>query len=137
LARLSGPARFLSDDGICLRRTAEGIRIFATPFVQQDVEPFFKKRSGELSAPLEGLYFLKKGEDHGIEQKPRPQALGEILHNLTHFFRWFPEQACRQAFSISSDIVMSAGPKVLRFSKDAGFWDAIIQAGNRADSTTD
>jgi hypothetical protein len=126
LVRLTGPDSALSDDGVCIRRRGDDLHVFGIPFFQFEASEEDRRRIATASAPLGGLYFLRKGGPHRVERRNGPEALGEILHNLIHFFRWFPDGTCRLAFEIASRLVQTAGARFLHFSRDGGFWNVII-----------
>jgi hypothetical protein len=126
LARLAGPDSALSDDGVCVRRLGDTYHVSGIPFYQFEATEETRRRIATETAPLGGLFFLRKGGPHRVEHRPGPEALGEILHNLIHFFRWFPDETCRLAFGIASGLVQAAGARRLHFSRDRGFWDVII-----------
>ncbi len=125
IARLTG-GDALSDDGIVVRRSSRGFAVSAVPFMQRRSSAAARAAMAGVRAPLAGLFFLRKGGPHLAERRPSPEALGEILHNFIHFFRWFPDDGCKAAFGIARDLVAACGGSLLHFSKDAGFWDVII-----------
>ncbi len=124
VASLSGP-RALSDDGLCVRKAGTGFFVESLPFTQAARRP---ARPGGAAGPfpLGGLYFLVKGGPHRTDDYPAADALGDILHNYIHFFRWFPDAACRKTFRTAAALVRKSCARRLHFSKDEGFWDVII-----------
>ena len=80
---------------------------------------------GSAAYPLAGLYFLEHGATHTVRPMDRTGALGQIVHNLTHFFRWLPEDASRAAFDTAVDLVRRVEPLVLSFARDEGFWNVL------------
>ena len=114
-AHFSAPDAVLNDDLVLLWPSAEGWKMYATPF---------GKRRGEVRiAPLRALLRLIKAPDIALVPLSPGRALGELVANtpvLSADSLWLPEVLARW------EALLSAVPVyALHFRRDATFWEVI------------
>lgn len=118
VARLSDDAVVLSDDLSVVTRANGRALAHRTPFRSEPA------RAGEAqSAPLAGIYFLRKAERHGVEPVGPRRALAGLLPNVVFFAR--EADLTARVLDISADLVERVACFDLAFRRDPGFWRLI------------
>lgn len=118
VARLSPDAILLSDE-LSIARISRGRAFcYGTPFWGE------LARAGEdRTAPLAGIYFLRKGGRHAVEEIRPRQALERLLPNVLFFAS--EGDLTAGVFRIAADLVEAVPCFDLSFRLDPGFWEVI------------
>lgn len=118
VARLSPDAILLSDELSIARIRGERAFCYGTPFWGE------LARAGEdRTAPLAGIYFLRKGDRHAAEEIRPRQALERLLPNVLFFAR--ETDLTAGVFRIAADLVETVPCFDLSFRPDPGFWEVV------------
>lgn len=121
VSRLSPDATLLSDE-LSIIRLWEGRAVsYGTPFWGE------LARGGEnLSAPLSGLYFLRKSDRHAVEALRPREALERLLPNVVFFAR--EADLTGRLLEVSAALVEAVPCFDLFFLPDPGFWRVVENA---------
>ena len=125
LAGLSSPEGVISDDGIIARRGGSGYYLDPAPLDQS-----YSFKDEPRTCPAEGGrlamgFFLKKDERVYMERINPTDACSIMLKNHIHFFRYFPNDSVKRAFSLITDLCRKVPFYKLHFKKDDSFWSVI------------
>jgi hypothetical protein len=108
----------LTDEISYVRPSANGYQAFGTPFAGE------LARSGEnCSAPLGGLFFLKKGPDNRIDEIPSVEAVRLLMRNILFFAE--DRALVEKLFATACDFVNKVPIRRLTFYPDGRVWDEI------------
>jgi len=121
VARLSPDKTLLSDE-LSIAKVSEGSAVcYGTPFWGE------LARAGEdRTAPLAGIYFLRKGDRHAAEALRPRQALERLLPNVVFFAR--EADLTARVFRIAAGLVEAVPCFDLFFRPDPGFWEVVEDA---------
>ena len=108
----------LTDEASLVKISSDGPRIFGTPFWGE-----FRVGGRNVSAPLEGIYFLEKADNHGITHIGKTDAFSRLVQNC---FSVRNDRTCySKTIDMVHEIVEKIPASVLKFRIDSGFWDLI------------
>jgi hypothetical protein len=108
----------LTDEISYVRRRGEGYTAFGTPFTGE------LARLGEnVSAPVEALYLLAKGNENRIDPIPPGEATRGLLANILFFAE--DEELVQTIFHSAFEFVSRVPVSRLTFVPDARVWELI------------
>jgi hypothetical protein len=105
----------ISDEIAVIRRDGAGYRVSAVPW-----------RGQRLSAPLGGLFRLRKAQEIAFAPLSPSQAVRQLLPNV--FFPRAEAWEVDRFLEIAQDLVKRVPCYEMRFTPDGAFWDAILSA---------
>ncbi len=121
VARLSPDATLLTDEISIVRVSGARALCYGTPFWGE------LARGGEhRSAPLVGIYFLRKAGRHAVEALRPRKALERLLPNVLFFAR--EAELTTRLLGVSADLVEAVPCFDLSFQLDPAFWKIIEHA---------
>ena len=113
----------LTDEVSYTRRDGDGYSAFGTPFAGE------LARAGEnCSAPVEGLFFLRKGPENRLDPLPASDALRRLMRNILFFAQ--DRELVDKLFATACDFVSRVPVCELTFYPDQRVWDEIIVFGS-------
>jgi hypothetical protein len=119
ISRLAPPdATLLTDEISYIRRSASGYHAYGTPFAGE-----LARVGTNVKAPLEALYFLKKGPDNRIAPISEPDAAHALIRNIL-FFAHDPGLVER-VFEAALEFVSHVPVARLVFTPDESAWELI------------
>lgn len=125
LAGFSPPDEVISDDGIVLVGNVSNYYLDISPFDQLASYKRYLKISSAKRARLGVGFFLKKDSRVYLEKVPPSDACSMILKNHIHYFRYFPPDRVKKAFSLVTGLCRRIPFYNLHFKKDPSFWSRI------------
>jgi hypothetical protein len=115
VARLSNGRDILNDEAIAFTRKNDQWQAFATPFYGD-----FGRQDSNCNAPIEAMFFLKKGSGFSHRKLNRKEAIVRMLHqimitspNLKNF---------EYIFGMQCDLFASIPTYELEFKPSASIW---------------
>lgn len=106
-------------DEISLVRKIDGRWIaFGTPFWGD-----LKIGGRNISAPLKKICFIEKADAHSAHPIDRQEAFRRFMQNALFLIK--DRQSAQETMDLALEVVGEAETCVLKFKKDAGFWDVI------------
>lgn len=120
IAKLAPPdTKLLSDESSFVRVNGAESIAFGTPF------PGDLDRNGmNISAPVAGLYFLKKGDHNRIEGLAPHRVVDRLLRNIVLYYDQAELKAL--AFRTGCDFLSTVPAYQLTFVPDAQVWNLIL-----------
>lgn len=111
-------ATLLTDEISYARRTDEGYTAYGTPFTGE-----LAKLGENVSAPVEVLYLLAKGEENRIDPVVPVEATRALLENVLFFAE--DEALVQATFQAACEFVNRVPVRRLTFVPDARVWELI------------
>jgi hypothetical protein len=108
----------LTDEASYVRKVDSRYFAYGTPFAGEFGEP-----GKNISAPIAGLYLLKKAPENSIEQIDPAEAIQRLLRNVLFFAR--QADLVRQVFDSACAFVAAVPVYQLSFFPDQRVWELI------------
>jgi len=118
IANLSADCTLLSDELSLVKKVNGESQAFGTPFWGE-----LQKNGEKISAPISGIYFIRKANCVEIKKITVSQALWNLMPNILYFAK--EPQIVKAIFEVAYEFIADIPAYILHFSKNNQFWRAI------------
>ncbi|MFZ2631261.1 MAG: hypothetical protein WA081_08655 [Desulfosalsimonadaceae bacterium] len=122
IVRATG-SRLLSDDRIIIRKTGHGFLMYGTPW------PGEAGYALNQSAPLKGIFFLKKGNENNIRELTTSHAVAGLMPVVS--IPWYDREKVDLMMAFCDEMMKSVPMYDLTFLPDESIIDVLVRFVNQ------